>query len=460
MKVKEIPKGLSRNLWAVLMTALFLEVTALGFLGRLHAEEAKNSQDAKGDQNSISETNLLLNEKIMGLEEKSAEGMLSKEERENYRKELLRRPKRDRLRFGGDFDITYDTNVVRRVIRSEKEDTTFGIKPFGELDLSTKRIDLRTEFRWNGSYRAKVSEGTDSMSWEIAVRSGKKIGRRINLSMNNRLTRSGQRDTSIDDGKKITFDNSHQAALNYELNRKITFNFDSTLSRTDFPHENFDQDGTYQLQLSPNMSLQLTRKTKVTLGYRWTYSRTKVKTSDSRTDEFRLGYSGKITGKSTLSVDLTQSFQHPDSARATTQEQTSTSVGYVWQATPKTSLRLQYSNTLGLSISDSVSGQNLLKSWTRSQSDTWSTSIRFKLNRKISTEFSSNISHSHSKTVQTGADNTRSRIWTFPFQTAVDVSLAKWVRLRFTYTFRHQIGNEESNENRSHTWFVGTNISL
>jgi len=463
MKFEESPISQGKKIGTVVLTFIFLEMAALGAAVESKSAEKEDRQQGNKEEKKADRIEKLLEameEKVLQ-EETGSQESARLEELKEYEKELLQRPKKDRLRYGGDFDLTYDNNVARGVIRAEEGDTTFILKPFVELDLSGRRTDFRAEFKTTQSYRVKVSEGSDTRSAEVSLRAGRKIAKKTTLSFNGRLNRTSARDVEIDDdGRKITYDNSHQGSLNYEMNRKFSASFDTNYTATDYPHENFDQDGTDQIQLSPNLNFQMTPKTRLSIGYRWTQNMTKTKSSDNTKNEIRLSYTGKITGKSTLSVDFTQAFSRPDAAAASHADETTVSVGYIWAATPKSSIRFQYSNTTVLSLSDSISGDELLKSATRTASDAWSTSFRFKLHRKLSAEFSSNISHSHSKTKKTGSDNTRSRTFTFPFQTALDYQLLNWLQLRFTYTYRHQIGNEESDEHRAHTWFVHTNISL
>ena len=458
----------SKTLRAVLGAALFLMAIfwETESIGTAPAAETRGgevqSREIEAERESAMDAHTLIEEKKKGLEEAGSpeDRKQLKEELDQLKRELLRFPKRDRLSFGGDFDITQDSNVFRRVIRSEDSDTLFQMSPYAEFDLGGRQTDLRAEYRWNRQYNAKFSEGRDTLTQEWILRSGRKIAKKTTLSLNNRLGRQSVRDVSIHDGRQIRWDNSHRASLNHKLNRKLTLNFEADYSRRDFPHENFDQDGDWQLQLDPNVFFQITPKTRLTAGYRLILAQNKTKTNDNTKHEFRVGYTGQITGKSSLSLDFAQTFHDPDSAVVANSDTTVSSAGYIWQATPKTSIRLFYSNTYAHSVSDSVSGSALLKLTTRTSSDTLSTSVRFRLHRKINTEFSFDGSHSASRTQQTGAANTHSQTWTFPFQAAVDYQVLRWMRLRFAYTFRHQIGNERSDENRSHTWFFGTNLAF
>jgi len=285
--------------------------------------------------------------------------------------------------------------------------------------------------------------------------------KKTTLSLNDRLTRTSTRAQGIDDGKKISWTNAHRAGLSYEYNPKLTLNFEANYSNTYLPHESFDETSSFSFDLDPNLLFRPTPKTRLTLGYRWSIARVHTEATDATTHVFRVGYSGEITPKSSVSADFSWTLQDPDSAQAAQSKQYSTVLGYIWQATRKTSLRISYSSSFKRSLSDSISSGQLLKSSTLTSSDTWSLSTLFRPHRKINTEFSFNGSHSHSKTKKTGSLNTRSRTFTFPFQAAVDYDLTRWLRLRLSYTYRHRIGNErKTDEARSHTWFVSTSVLL
>jgi len=386
------------------------------------------------------------------------------EEIKRLKKELLRLPKKRRFRFGGDFDMTYDSNPSNvAAIHHEEGDTTFNLNPSAEVNLSGRRTDLRFEFRESNRYNVKRGRtpGNDTVTQEGRIRFGRKILKKVTLSLNDRLSRASSRVEGIDDGKKITWVNSHRTALSYDYHPKLTLNFEVNYSRTDFPHENFDETTTDSLELDPNLIFKPTKKTQITMSYRKGLARIHTESSNANTHIFRIGYSGKLSAKSSLSADFSWTLQDPNSAQASDSKQYLTNLGYIWQATRKTSIRLSYSNSFQRSLSDSISGGALLKSTTLTSSDTWGLSTRLRPHRKINTEFSFNPSHSHTNTKKTGSDNARSRTFTFPFQMAIDYNLARWVRLRFSYTYRHRIGNErKSDEARSHTWLVSTNVAL
>ena len=455
-----------RNEWrgAVLVTAFFLGTFTSPVAGA-EGDPAKEIDTEKtGDQERMKamEAALMLQAgetKETGTEAGSSQVQqeVPVEDLKRYQKELLHRPKKRRIHVGYDTDMTYINNRSGAPIHYEKGNTAFRINPSISLDLGKKKTDMKLEYRWNRLYNDKTPE-SDNFSQELSFRAGRKIFRKITLSLNDRLSRSSVRVAGFDD-KKINFDNSHRQALSYDFNSKLTLNFETNYTSTVFPNENWDDQGTFDFQMSPNLAFQLTRKTRLTAGYQNSRPQSHPKTSDVTNHVFRMGYSGKITPKSSLSADFSWTIQDPTSATASNAKKYSTSASYLWQMTSKTSLRFSYSNSYSHSISDSVSGSALFKTVSYSNSDSWGSNVRFRLHRKINAELSFNPSHSHSTTKKTGNANTHSRSFTFPFQVGLDLDLRKGFRVRLTYTYQHKIGDEmKTDENRTHTWFVGTNL--
>ena len=376
-----------------------------------------------------------------------------------YGKELLHRPKKRRIQFGYDTDMTYLTNRSGAAIHYEKGNTGFRMTPSVFLDLGKKKTDIKLEYRWNRLYNNKTPE-SDNFGQELSLRTGRKIFRKTTLSFNDQLTRNSVR-VAGHDNKKISFANSYRQSLSYPFNPKLSLNFETSHTSTVFTDENFDEQGSLDFQIDPNISFQMTPKTQLTAGYRLSNSRSHTESSDATNHIFRFGYSGKITPKSSVSADFSWTIQDPVSAQASNAKKYSASASYLWQLTPKTGLRMSYSNSFSHSISDSVSVPALFKTVSYNNSDSWSLGVRFRVHRKINMELSFNPSHSHSTTKKTGDANTHSRTFTFPFQAGFDLELWKGIRLRLAYTYQHKIGNEmKTDENRTHTWFAGTNVAL
>lgn len=442
--------------WAVGITAFFIMVMAISFISDAEAE----------NRTEITERERAMNAYVSLAEKKketeavpSTPSIETIEQLKKYEKELLRFPKKDRFRFGQDTHYTYDSNVSRLPIHHDKEDSTFKITPFAEVNLSGQKTDVRFEYRWDRTYNAKLP-ASDNFTQEGTLRFSRKILPKTEITLNDRLSRNSVRSAGMDN-KKISWGNNHRVTLNYKYNPKLNLNLEANYTRTDFGHENFDETSNYNFSLDPNLSYSLTPKSKVTFGYRWNFSQIPTESSDATTHEIRTGYSGKLTPKSTLSADFSFNNQIPNSAQASRSRQAQGSLGYVWQATKKTSIRTLYSTSYSHSLSDSVSGSSILKTSTKSLSDSLSLSLRVRLHKKLTAEFSFKGAHAYSKTKKTGSLNTHTQTWTFPFQLAIDLDVKKWLRLRLTYTYHHQIGDErKTDENRAHTLFLGANVGI
>ena len=424
------------------------------------AKKVKTPEQTEGERKKAMTAQLMIEEKKAALKNVSgAEKKALKKELEQYQKELLQFPKKDRFRWGGDFNTTYDDNPARTNIHREKGDTTFQFNPFAQFDLGGRKTDLRFELRGGKQWHIKKPE-QDLYNVEGNLRFGRKILPKTLLSLNDRLSRESTRTVNMDD-PRIRWDNVHRAAFNYAFSPKLSINFETDYSRRDFPHENFDQDSDYQFRMDPNLFFQATPKSRYSLGYRFGISRIKTEVSDTNSHDIRIGYFGKITGKSSLSSDLAYSIQTPVSAQASQTNQLVSSLGYIWQMTPKTSFRALFSRSLQNAVSDTVSSGELIQTKSHFTSNTLSLSVRFRVHRKVSTEFSFDGSHIKTKTVKTASDTARTQQITFPFQVAIDINVNRWMQLRLTYTYRHRIGDEmKTDEFRSHTWFAGTNVSF
>ncbi|MBI4115781.1 MAG: hypothetical protein HY447_04300 [Candidatus Omnitrophica bacterium] len=437
--------------WTVLLTVFFFKVLGIEFTQAW----AEITQDR--EKELAMETQVLLEEKKAGVEEAASEDQEAlREELQEIQKSLLRFPKKDRFRFGGDFTYTYDTNASRRPVQQEEGDSLFTLQPFGQIDVGGRKTKLNFEFRQGRDYNAKRPEN-DIFFLEMRDRFARKFAKKISVSLNDRLRRQSQRVTEIDT-KRVQWDYSNQATVTYQLSRKMVVNLGSSYTRQEFPHENFDQNGTYTYQLDPSVAFDVTPKTRVTLGYRWGITRDKTQGADNTTHEARLNYSGRITGKSSLTADVSLSAQDPHSGGASEVNSITENVGYIWQITPKTSIRTLYAHSNQLTETETVTDTIPVKNRTFTRTDTLSFSVRFRAHRKITTEFSFDGQHTRTKTKNGATPKDLTRQIVYPFQVALDLDLTKWAKMRLTYTFRYQRADEEPSENRAHTWFVSTNI--
>jgi len=400
-------------------------------------------------------------------ERKEAEALLSpeekaalEEERQRLGRELLQFPKRDRLQLGGDFDITYDTNPQRLPVHHEEGDTLFRLRPFVQFNLSGPKTDVRAEFSVTREYHAKEAELDSGLTLEGRTRIGRKITKKTLLSLNDRLSMRSTREEGMDDNS-LSLENFHRQALNYAFSRKLSFNIESVYTRTDFQHENFDQDASISYRLEPSIFYQPTAKTRFSLGVVWGFNRFRTKTADTNTQEIRFGYFGELTPKSSVSADIAYSHQDPEAFEASKTDRIISTMAYVWQATRKTSVRVLYSHNYQTSTSDLPGVGRFANTTTYDNSDTLSVSLRFRPVRKISTELSFDGNHTRNLTHFNGTKSAERRLWLFPAQVALDYQLARWIRLRLSYTYTYQVGDERKiDQFRAHTWFIGSNVNI
>lgn len=444
---------MAKVVWAVVG---FVALLGVGWAASDQGEEPAIPAEAVSSARTWEEEKQLLASQKGAFEEETQ----LRQELERLQRELLSFPKKRRYRVGWDSEMTYDANRDGSRISDNpksKGETTFRIKPFASYDLSGRKTDVRLEYGWSRTYGVKIQTG-DLINQDLNLRVGRKIFKKTSLTLNDRFALKGQRSTRIEEVKRLTWDQSHRAGLTYEMTPKIQMVLESDYSRTDHPHEEFDQDTTYTYAWSPTAFFQVTPKSRFSAAYRMSFNESPVETGDAITHQIRGSYAFKVTPKSSASVDLGYSIQNPASAAASTSDSTVVSLGYLWQITPKSGFRLNYSRTFTDSTSDSVT--TLIQTGTDSRSDSLGLAFGFRPHRKASTELSFNGSHSRTKTAGGDATGTKTRSWTYPFQVSTNLSLAQWVSMTISYTYTHQISDErELQEVRDHALVVTSNIS-
>ncbi len=382
-----------------------------------------------------------------------------RQELERLQRELLKVPKRKRYRFGDDNEMTYDGNRdSTRIGDNGKGETTFRIKPFLGYDLSGRKTDLKLEYGWSRIYGVKT-EGSDSVDQDVTFRLQRKLFKKTTLSLNDRFALKRQRSTAIEE-KRLTWSQSHRQSLTHNLTQKLQVVLESDYSRTDHPHEEFDQDTNYTYALSPTVFFQVTPKSRLSAAYRMSWTRTAGnEAGDATTHQVRGTYSFRVTQKSSATFDLGYQIQNPNSAGATTSDQTLVGAAYIFQMTPKTSTRFNYSRTFQDSTADSVT--TLVQTGTETVSDSLGLGLSLRPHRRLGVEFAFNGSHSRTKTSAGDATGSKTRTWTLPFQAALNLSLAQWITFNVSYTYSHQLTDEKStNEVRDHALVVTSNVNF
>jgi hypothetical protein len=407
-------------------------------------------------------------EQAWGETKKPISETLSAEEQSRLQEDIRRRNRmsrrrlflgRERILLGGDFDMTYDSNPNRLPIHHVEGDTLFNVRPFGQLNLGGRKTDARLEVSVQRLYHAKVAED-DSFALEGRFRFGRKIAKKTMVSLNDRLTMGMTREPGMDDNS-LSLDEFHRQAINYIVTPKVSINVESIYGRNDFQHENFDQNASITYRLEPSLFFQITPKTRFSLGYSWGFNRARTKASDQDINEIRFGYFGQLTGKSSLSTNVTYQHGDPMAAEAAKSDSLITSFNYIWQATSKLTVRSLYSHAYSTNSSDQPGVGFFANTGTYNNSDTLSLSLRLRALRKLTPELSFNGIHTREHTHFNGTKSAERRRWLFPVQIAIDYQLARWIRLRFAYTFTYQVGDERKfDEFRAHTWFFGSNVTL
>lgn len=382
-----------------------------------------------------------------------------RQELERLQRELLKVPKRRRYRFGGDNEMTYDGNRdATRIGDNGKGETTFRIKPFLGYDLSGRKTDVKLEYGWSRIYGVKT-ESSDTLDQDVTLRFQRKLFKKTTLALNDRFSLKSQRSTSIEE-KRLTWSQSHRQSLTHDLTRKLQIVLESDYSRTDNPHEEFDQDTNYTYAVSPTVFFQVTPKSRLSAAYRMSWTRTVGnEAGDTTTHQIRGTYSFRVTQKSSATFDLGYQIQSPDSAGATTSDQTLVGVAYIFQMTPKTSTRFNYSRTFQDSTADSVT--TLVQTGSETASDSLGLGLSLRPHRRVGLEFAFNGSHSRTKTSAGDATGSKTRSWTLPFQAAMNLSLAQWISFNVSYTYSHQLTDEKAtNEVRDHALVVTSNMNF
>jgi hypothetical protein len=389
-------------------------------------------------------------------EAKGEEKEMIEEEVKLLKKQLLGLPKRDRFHIGLSGDYTYDSNIDRRVPRQEKGDSIFNLNGNIEMDLSGKKTDFRAEVSGGKQWNIKFSE-KDFWMMEERIRYRRKYLKKISHGVHSRVSRYNEKTIEIDNNR-TRWDSNQQTSLNYLLTRKFSLNGDFSLSHRLFTQEVFDQDSSWQVTMSPSLFWHVTPKSRLSAGYTFGANRIRTKTGDTNSHEVHVGYFGKVTTKSSASVDIGYSHQSPRSEDTSTVNTLTAGAGYIWQATPKTQLTIQYIYSLQNSTSAPPGGtaDGIVKDETYFYNDSITVSMNSRLTRKITSTLTANMSHTRTKSFE--GDTGETRQFTFPFTVSLTYLINRWARLRLSYTFSFRTGDEKPDTYRAHTLTAGLDL--
>lgn len=401
----------------------------------------------------------------LGAAAKTAEAQgesLSKAEIEELRKKLLNVQKKDRWRFGFDGNHSYNSNNNGATPQHEKGDSQFNATANTEFNFGGKKTDMGLEVRGTKNWNL-IASTNDTWQGEERLRSRRKFFKKTNVTANSRIARNSSKTLEIE-SNKIRWDANNQMSTNFAFSKKLSGNLDLATAKRVFLQEAFDQDSGWQANGNPSAFWNLTPKSRVSLGYGEGVSRNRLKAGNSDSQDFRVGYFGQVTRKSSASIDIGVSKQ--DSFKASSR---STSVtlgsGYIWQTTPKVQTSVQVTRGFSNTTSESVGGGSedtavVTKSDNYSVNDNFALSLNYRMASKISLSLSGGVSDSKTKGFTDGGLTSVTHVMTFPSSFGVNMSLTNWLTTSVTYSFSYKVGNEKTDFSRVHTIASSMGISF
>lgn len=427
--------------------------------------EEKRDQIERSDQ--LQKT-LKFRKKEMGAAE-GEEKKVMDEEIQRLQKELLRLPKRDRFRMALEGEAKYDSNIIRERPTQDKGDTVFDAGGNVEFDLSGRKTDLRFEVRGAKQWNIHFSE-KDFLDVEERLRFRRKFFKKMTNSFQSRLARHSEKTIEMDD-KKIRWDSVQNKTLNYAFSRKLSLNAEFEQTKRLFTTEAFDQDSSWEVTAHPSGFWNFTPKSRMSFGYKFGANRIRSKKGDANAHEIHGGYFGKITKKSSMSLDMSHSRQVPRALDTPRGRTITVGLGFIHQITPKSQGTMQFIRQLQNTTSnvdqpatDAApvgAGAQVTKLDTHFVNDSLSFSLNSRLTRKIQAVLTMNASHVRTKAEQVPpAEDLKTRQFTFPLSLGLTYLVNRWATLRLAYTFAFRTGNEKQDTYRSHLWHAALSLNF
>lgn len=376
---------------------------------------------------------------------------------ENLKKELLTLPKRDRFQLEIVGSQTFDSNANRAPINSEKNDSMFDSGANIVFDLSGKKTDLRADTgivkEWSVEFPEK-----DTIQYQETIRYRRRYFRKISQSSQSRFLRHNSKTVEID-SEKVRYDSSQNTSFNYTMTPRFSINNDFNMTHRYFPQEAFDQDSSFEVGAAPSLFWNVTPKSRFSLGYRLAGNRIRTKTGDTNSHEIHAGYFGRITKKSSTSIDLAFQHQIPKSQGGATINGVTSGLGYIWQMTPKTQFLIQYITSYQNSTSNATSGIDaaatadtpVTKTSTRFLNNSVSLSLNARLNRKLTAVLNLNPYFTLNYNDAPGSDP-KSASYGLPVSIGLTYIVKRWLTLNTGYTFSYRTGDEHADRSRVNTW--------
>ncbi len=373
-------------------------------------------------------------------------------------KQLLVFPKRDHIRLELEGQYAYDSNINRLVHPHEKDDSLFDLKPNFLFDFSGRRTDLRWGLGGGKHWSVEFPVG-DFWTAEERLRYRRKYLKKISHTIQSRIARTSTKTIEIDH-PQIRWDSNQMTAFNYAFSPKVALNLEVDANNRYFNQEAFDQDSSFELKFSPSGFWSVTPKSRLALGYNYGSNRIHSKTGDTNTHEIHGGYFGKISTKSSASLDLSFSHQTPQSRDTAEVNTITTGLGYIWQVTGKTQMTLQLIRSLQNSTSDTITDMIVTKNDTYFYNESYSLSLNSRLTRKLTGVLNWNMSHSYTRVEKDGNKDNETTHWTFPTSLIFTYLLRRWAILTVGYTFSYQTGYEKTDRYRDHLWQTSLRFSF
>lgn len=398
--------------------------------------------------------------------EGEADGTGTDQELQDFQRELLTLPKRDRVRFEAQGAHTYDSNVIRAVPRQEKDDSFFDTQGATLFDLSGKKTDLRFEVNGGKHWSVEFPEG-DTWTAGERVRYRRRYFKKIQHSWQSAISRNSSKSVEIN-AQKVRWDSSQNSTYNYPLTKKFSINLDTNSNMRTFTQEAFDQDSSWEATAAPAVFFSATPKTRFSLGYNIGTNHIRTKSGDSNTHEIHAGYFGKITRKSSASIDLSYSHQTPKSLDTATTNTYTAGVGYIWQMTGKSQLTMQVIRSVQNTSSDLVSGSLdgdggeivTVKNDSHITNESFSMSLNSRLSSKLTATGTMNFTHSNTSVLKDGNKENESTQYNFPTSLGFSYFLKRWATISFQYTFTYRTGYEKSDRYRDHLLVSTLRLSI
>ena len=392
------------------------------------------------------------------LELTNAEGEekeIASDEIENIKKQLLSLPKRDRLKFEFEGRQSFDTNINRQTFGYEKNESIFDAGGNMLIDLSGRKTDLRLETgvakNWNIEFPEK-----DTIEGQEVLRYRRRYFRKLSQTTQSRLARHNSKTVEID-SEKVRYDSAQNTSFNYAFSQKLSLNSDISLGHRIFPQEAFDQDSSKEASFAPSGFWNFTPKSRASFGYRLAGNRIETKTVEANSHELHTGYFGRITRKSSASLDLAFAHQIPKSRDTATVNTFTAGIGYIWQMTPKTQVLAQYINSMQNSTSNAASGTDAgaqadavtTKTDSRFHNNSLSLSLNSRLTRKLNATMTISPNYLTTSTSSGEEQESDGKQYGSSISLVLNYTVKRWAVLTTGYSFTYRWGDERNDKNRA-----------